>query len=69
MTPTVLNLAALRKAAGLSQADLADRVGCIQATISNLETGKSQRIELDLLDRLAGVLGCSPKDLIEKREK
>ena len=40
-----------------------------QATISDLETGKSRRIELDLLDNLAKALRCKPGDLIVKRGK
>ncbi len=35
-----------------------------QATISDLETGETQRVELDLLDRIAKALRCKPKDLI-----
>jgi hypothetical protein len=29
-----------------------------------LETGQTQRVELDLLDRIAKALRCKPKDLI-----
>jgi DNA-binding Xre family transcriptional regulator len=64
MTPTVLNLGELRQRAGLSQAELAERAGTTQATISNLGTGKSRRIELDLLGRLAKALNCRPHELI-----
>jgi putative transcriptional regulator len=50
----------------MTQAELAERVGVRQATISDLETGQSRRIELDLLDRLAKVLRCKPGQLIER---
>ena len=49
--------------------ELAEKVGCIQATISNVETGKSQRIELDLLDRLADALDCEIADLVVRTKK
>ena len=69
MTPTVLNLALLRERAGLTQMELAEKAKTTQATISNLETGKSRRIELDLLDRLAKALQCKPSDLIGRGPK
>ena len=67
MTPTVLNLKQLRLRAGLTQEELAEKAGTYQVTISNLEIGKSRRIELDLLDRLAKALGCHPRDEIVKK--
>ncbi|HEX9581614.1 MAG TPA: helix-turn-helix transcriptional regulator [Gemmatimonadales bacterium] len=64
MTPTVLNLRARRERAGLTQEALAERAGVRQATISDLETGKSRRIDLDILERIAKALGCEPGELI-----
>jgi transcriptional regulator with XRE-family HTH domain len=55
-----LRLAELRQAADLSQEQLARRVGVRQATISQLETGKSGRIELELLEKLARALDVEP---------
>ena len=69
MTPAVLNLTELRERAGLTQLELAEKAKTTQATISNLETGKSRRIELDLLDRLAKALRCEPSDLIGRAAK
>ena len=69
MTPTVLNLTELRERSGLTQIELAEKAKTTQATISNLETGKSRRIELDLLDRLAKALRCKPSDLIVRAAK
>ncbi len=65
MTRTGFKLAELRRKAGLSQMELAERAGTTQATISNLETGKSRRIELDLLDRIAEALECKPSELLD----
>lgn len=64
VTPIVLGLKAAREAAGLTQAALAELVDVRQATISDLETGKSRRIELDLLERLALALNVEASSLI-----
>ena len=64
MTPVVLKLREWREKRDLSQTDLAERAGTHQATISGLETGQTQRIEFDLLQRLANALRCKPRDLI-----
>jgi transcriptional regulator with XRE-family HTH domain len=70
MTPLVLALKEAREASKLTQAELADAVGVRQATISDLETGKSRRIELDLLEKLAAKLGVEAAELIvEQRPK
>lgn len=59
----MLNLLMRRKAAGLTQQQLANAVGVIKNTISAYETG--QRFpRRDILDKLAAVLNCEPKDLI-----
>src|SRR5262245_12555009 len=57
MTPTVLRLRELREKAGLTQEQLAELVDVRRATISDLERGESGRITLELIDRLAAVLG------------
>lgn len=67
MTPTVLRLRALREAAGLSQAALAKRVRVRRETLNRLENGKSGRVTLELLDRLATALGVQPGELVERR--
>ena len=54
-TPTLLDL---RRAAGLTQTQLADRVGCRQHTISDLERGVSHA-SLSLARRLAAALGVT----------
>ena len=64
--PLVLRLREWREKRGLTQAELARKVGVRQATISRLETEESRRIELDVLDRLLRVLRCKPNDLLRK---
>ena len=66
MTPLVLRLKQLRKAAGLTQAQLAEKVGVYQGTISDHERGKATRIDLSLLERLADALGVEPGQLFER---
>jgi transcriptional regulator with XRE-family HTH domain len=64
MMTLTLKLKEYRERQGLSQAQLAKAVGVRQATISGLETGKSRRIELDLLENLARALRVKPAALL-----
>jgi len=54
----------LRHTKRLSQQELARRVGCSTATISNLETNKLKTITIDHLVALARVLRTSVDDLL-----
>jgi transcriptional regulator with XRE-family HTH domain len=67
MSPLFLNIKHCREAAGLTQTELAKKAGVRQATISDLETGKSRRLELDLLERLAKALGVKAANLIVEK--
>lgn len=58
MTTTPPTLLDLRRAAGLTQTQLAERVGCKQHTISDLERGVS-RASLHMARRLAVELGVT----------
>ncbi len=53
-----LQLAALRKKAGLSQKELAQRVGTSQQQISRLESTSYEGHSLSMLRRIAEVLGA-----------
>jgi transcriptional regulator with XRE-family HTH domain len=53
-----LQLAALRKKAGLSQKELAQRVGTSQQQISRLESTSYEGHSLSMLRRVAEVLGA-----------
>jgi transcriptional regulator with XRE-family HTH domain len=57
------NLAATRRARGLSQAELGERVNLSRVTIANIEGGK-QNVQLGQLFSLASALNASPKELI-----
>lgn len=56
-------LKAARKAAGLIQAELAEKVGCTQKDVSRWETGQREPTAR-MLKRLAQALGCSMDELV-----
>jgi transcriptional regulator with XRE-family HTH domain len=64
MSPISLRLRELREAAGLSQVALAERAGVRQATVSDLETGKSKGIDFATLEALADALGTTAEQLL-----
>jgi len=68
MTPLRVTIRALRQAKGLSQQALADLAQVRQPTISDLESGTARRVTLDVLDRIANVLGVEPGELIEREQ-
>lgn len=53
-----------RKAAGLSQAQVSNRSGVAQQTISELERGLNINPTWDILSRLSQVLGVRPDQLL-----
>lgn len=69
MTPAHFKLKALREAAGLTQAALADLVGVRQATINDIENGHSRQETLALIDKLCQALDCEPGELIVREPK
>lgn len=68
MSPIAITLRRARVALGLTQSQLAEKAGVRQATISELETGKTRRVDLDVLDRLCEVLGVQPGELLERQK-
>jgi transcriptional regulator with XRE-family HTH domain len=66
VSPIAVTLRQARERAGLTQSQLADKADVRQATISELETGKTRRVDLDVLDRLCGALGVEPGQLLER---
>lgn len=57
MTPIRIKLRELREAKGLTQYELGELAGVRQAAISQLESGRRQRIDLDVIERLCTALG------------
>jgi transcriptional regulator with XRE-family HTH domain len=54
----------IREALGLSQDDLAKRVGLQRTSVVNTEVGR-QRLLLDGIERYATALGTTPKHLLK----
>lgn len=59
-------LRALRRLAGLTQSDLALRLGTTQSAVARLEAGR-QRLSLAALQHAAGELGCDVTLVIAER--
>ena len=57
------NLTRLRKAAGLSQVELGERIGVAQSIISRFERGE-RRLYDDILASIAEVLDVTPNDIL-----
>ena len=58
-----------RKAAGLSQTDLADRVGLTSRTIQNYELGTRMPQNMDIVQKLADVLGTTSDYLMGNNDR
>ena len=54
-----LRIAELRKAKGISQVELAERLGTTQQMVSDIETFQQANITLGTLQRIADALGSS----------
>lgn len=67
MTPIAIRLKHWREKRGLTQAELATLARVRQPTVSDLETGKSKAIRLDVLDRLAAALDVTPGQLLKRQ--
>jgi putative transcriptional regulator len=60
----VSQITKLREAVGLTQRELADKVGVTDTTIRNYEKGRSVLEWIERVIRLCEALNCEPKDLI-----
>jgi transcriptional regulator with XRE-family HTH domain len=64
-----LQIAALRKEAGLSQKELAQRLGTSQQQISRLESPAYEGHSLSMLRRVAEVLGATVQVKIQRKTR
>ena len=55
----------LRQRAGLSQTELARRIGCLQSTLSDIETGKTDPKQTRL-EAIAGALNVPVSQLFDE---
>ncbi|MGL5877237.1 MAG: helix-turn-helix transcriptional regulator [Xenococcaceae cyanobacterium] len=60
----VSQISKLREKAGLTQRELALKVGVTETTIRNYEKGRSILEWIERVARLCEILQCEPKDLI-----
>lgn len=58
----------IRSARGITQAELAERIGTTVATISRYESGQREPT-LTIAAKLAAALDCSVDDLVERKEE
>ncbi|WNO83030.1 helix-turn-helix transcriptional regulator [Streptococcus suis] len=63
MTHTAQRIKTLRKQAGLSQQELADKIGVLRETISNWERGVS-RTNVENIERIATFFQVPVSDLL-----
>ncbi|HMM21831.1 MAG TPA: helix-turn-helix transcriptional regulator [Selenomonadales bacterium] len=62
------NVRAKRISLGLSQEDLAKKIGLHQTGVSYFESGKSRRTDRELMERIARVLDTTVEELEGKPE-
>jgi transcriptional regulator with XRE-family HTH domain len=61
-----VRLRELRSALGLTQAELAARAGVRRATVSRLENSRVGAIDLEVLEKLADLVGVEPGFLLSR---
>jgi len=59
-----LRVRELRKALGLTQAELAERAGVRRATVNRIENARVTAVDLEVLEKLAHVLRVEPGFII-----
>lgn len=60
-----INTRSLRRKRRLTQQQMAKKAHLSKTTISNLESGKQVKIELDTIAKLCEALECTPNDIFE----
>ena len=61
-------LSYLRKRSGMSQKELAEKIGITNANLSILKTGKGKAIRFSTLDAICKALDCQPGDILEYKD-
>ena len=58
------NIKTQRKRTGLTQQELADKLGLQKSAIAKYENGRVQNIKRSTLEKMADILNCSPAFLM-----
>ena len=66
MSPIVLRVREARMRRGWTQAELARRAGVRRATVNSLESGRRERVNLDVLEKVAKALGVPTLRLLRE---
>ena len=59
----------LRKEKNMTISSLAEKVGTYQSLLTRYETGVISYVPVDLINKIADVLGCKASDLVEGDER
>ena len=66
--PINIKLDEQMKKRGITNDELARKIGITPANLSNLRTGKTTSIRFELMNKLCEILGCQPGDLFEYKQ-
>jgi transcriptional regulator with XRE-family HTH domain len=67
MTPLRLVIASHREQKGWTQDELAAKSGVSRITIARIESGKTTRVDFEVIERLAAALDVEPPGLLLQR--
>jgi putative transcriptional regulator len=67
--PTQFRLDEVLEAAGMTQTELSRRSGVSLTTINRMANNLTAQVSLATLDRISGVLGVEPGELVERKGK
>ena len=65
----IVNLDVMMAKRKISSGELARRLGITPANLSILKNNHGKAIRFSTLDKLCGILNCTPGDLLEYREE
>lgn len=63
---TRMYLKALRKAVGLKQEDVAEKLGMTQGAYSQIERGRNKQLPIQLIGRLAKLYGVKAEHIVSE---
>ena len=55
----------MRKEKNMTISSLAEKIGIYQSLLTRYETGVISYVPVELINKIADVLGCKPSDLVE----